>query len=96
MAPHGSTRFFGDLALPVDLSNTARLDAWLLDYCRSKGLAGVSTRTIQQYGPGDIRERVAIEAAVRELDDLGRARLIQQGRRKEVRINPAPLDGGAR
>jgi len=67
-------RFFGDLALPVDLSNSARLDAWLLDYCTSKGLAGVPTRTIQQYGPGDIRERVAIEAAVRELDNLGRAR----------------------
>lgn len=29
-------RFFGELALPVELADAARLDSWLLDYCRRK------------------------------------------------------------
>jgi len=87
-------RFFGELALPVELANAARLDAWLVGYCRDRGIPGVPTRTIQQFGPGGIREKAAIEAAARELDELGRARIVQQGRRKEVRVNPALLNGG--
>ncbi|MGH8660095.1 MAG: YfjI family protein [Gammaproteobacteria bacterium] len=29
-----SRRFFGELALPAELVNAARLDSWLIDYCR--------------------------------------------------------------
>lgn len=88
-----SRRFFGELALPPELVDAGRLDDWLLRYCREHGLAGVRTQTIQQFGP--VRRKDAIEAAVRELDDRDRARLIQERRRKEVRINPALLTGGA-
>lgn len=84
-------RIFGELALPLELRKAARLDSWLLAYCREKGLAGVPTRTIQQFGPHGLRERPAIEAAARELDDVGRARLIQDGRRREIGVSPALL-----
>jgi putative DNA primase/helicase len=29
-----SRRFFGELALPVELANAARLDRWLIEYCK--------------------------------------------------------------
>ena len=89
---HEARRFFGELALPAELGNAARLDTWLLGYCRDKGVMTVSTKTVQQFGPSGIREKAVVEAAVRELEDLGRAKLIQNGRRKDIRINPALLD----
>ena len=95
MASNEARRFFGELALPSNLVNAARLDTWLLDYCRRQRVACVPTRTVQQFGPSGLREKAAIETAVRELDELGRARLVHDGRRKEIRVNPALLEGGA-
>jgi putative DNA primase/helicase len=88
-------RFFGELALPLNLANAARLDSWLLDYCQRERVSIVPTRKVQQFGPSGLRDKTAIEAAVRELDDLGRARLVQDGRRRDIRINPTLLDGRA-
>jgi len=85
-------RFLGELALPAELVNPARLDSWLLDYCRREKTASVPSRAVQQFGPGGLRDKGAIEAAVRELDELGRARLAQDGRRKVIHVNPALLD----
>jgi len=52
---------------------------------------------VQQFGPGGLREKAAIDSAVRELDDLGRARLAKDGRRRTINVNPALLliDRGA-
>ncbi len=88
-------RFFCELALPINLANAARLDSWLLDYCRRERVATVSTRKLQQFGPSGLREKAYIEAAIRELDELGRARLAYDGRRKDIQVNPTLLGGGA-
>lgn len=87
-------RFFGELALPAVLANAVKLDAWLLRHCREKGTASVSTRTIQREGPGPLRDRRALEAALRELLDAGRVREVRDGRQKLVQVNPSLLDGG--
>ncbi|MEM5341608.1 YfjI family protein [Paraburkholderia azotifigens] len=84
-------RFFGELALPPEVTNAARLDTWLLRHCRSERSCTVSTRTIQQYGPVGLRDKATIDATVRELIDLGRARLVQDGRRRSISVNPALL-----
>lgn len=84
-----SRRFFGELALPLDLANAARLDAWLIDYCRRERTHLVPTKKVQQFGPGGLREKATIESAVRELEELGRARLAQDGRRRIIKVNPA-------
>jgi hypothetical protein len=89
-------RFFGELALPTELANAARLDAWLLDYCRRECTTFVPRRTVQQFGPSGLRDKAAIDAAVRELEGQLRARLTQDGRRKDIRVNPALMEGGAR
>lgn len=90
-----SRRFFGELALPAELANVARLDKWLLDYCRRERTHFVPTKKVQQFGPGGLREKGAIDSAMRELEDLSRARLAQDGRRRTIQVNPALLsDGG--
>jgi putative DNA primase/helicase len=89
-----SRRFFGELALPPELANPMRLDAWLLSHCQREQVQKVSARTVQQFGPNQLREKVVIEAAVRELETLGRARLVKDGRHKIIQVNPALLSRG--
>jgi len=90
-----SRRFFGELALPRDLADAARLDDWLLDHCRREGTLTVATRAVQRYGPGSLRHRIGdIESAVSVLTELHRARLRTEGKRKDIEVNPALVLGG--
>ncbi|BBL59334.1 DUF3987 domain-containing protein [Methylomonas koyamae] len=87
-----SRRFFGELALPVELANAARLDAWLIDYAKRERTHLISKRHVLQHGP--LRSDAALVAALKELDELDRARLIQDSKRKTIKLNPALLAGG--
>lgn len=84
-------RFLGELAMPAELAHPLRLESWLLDYCRRERTDSVPTREVQRCGPGGLRDKAAFNAAVKELEELGRARMAQDGRRKLVQINPALL-----
>ncbi|MBK6868500.1 MAG: DUF3987 domain-containing protein [Burkholderiales bacterium] len=88
-------RFLGEMALPLDLANPVRLEAWLLDYCRSHQVDSVATRDIQRLGPNGLRDKAVIAQAVAELAELGRARQVQDGKKKAVQINPVLLSGEA-
>jgi putative DNA primase/helicase len=85
-------RFFGELALPVELANSARLDAWLIEYGKRERTYIIPRREAQRSGP--VRDKDALKHALQELDELGRARLVVEGRRKEIFINPALLIEG--
>lgn len=80
-------RFFGELALPAELANAARLDNWLIDYCEREQTDIVSTREAQRLGP--VRDKEKLIAALRELAELDRVRIAQEGRRKTIKVNPA-------
>lgn len=89
-------RFFGELALPAELADAARLDSWLLDYCRRQKTNIVPRRDVQRnVTPVHLRQKAALEDALRELNEAGRVLLVQDGRRKEIHVNPALLEGGA-
>ncbi|OFW00156.1 MAG: hypothetical protein A3G20_05090 [Acidobacteria bacterium RIFCSPLOWO2_12_FULL_59_11] len=91
-----SRRFFGELALPVELANAARLDSWLIEYCRRGRTHVVPIAKLQQGGPGGLRSKAIIETAMRELEEAGRARLVREGRCRIIKVNPALLiEGGA-
>lgn len=91
-----SRRFFGELALPAELADAARLDSWLIEYCRRERSNTVPIAKLQQFGPGGLRSKVAIDAAMRELEDASRARLVRDGKRRLIAVNPALLiEGGA-
>jgi putative DNA primase/helicase len=86
---HESRRFFGELALPAELANAARLDAWLIDHCRREGTHLVPKRDAQRLGP--VRERAALDAAVSTLAELDRVRQRADAKRKYIAVNPALL-----
>jgi len=91
---HESRRFLGELALPPELANPVRLEAWMLDYCQRLGTDSVPTREIQHGGPSGLREKAVLDPAIKELIQLGRAKLVTEGKKKFVRINPALLVKG--
>ena len=88
-------RFLGELAMPAELANPARLESWLLDYCRREHTDKVPTREVQRHGPGGLRDSAVINDAIKELAELGRARLVQDGKKKLIQLNPALLAGAA-
>ena len=88
-----SQRFLGELAMPVELANPARLETWMLDYCKRENTDRVPTRQIQQFGPGGLRDKSALTEAIKELAELGRARLVIDGKKRAVLINAALLAG---
>jgi putative DNA primase/helicase len=80
-------RFFGELALPAELADAARLDSWLIEYCQRERTHLVPTREAQRLGP--IRDKEKLAAALRELEELDRVKVAQEGRRKTIKVNPA-------
>jgi putative DNA primase/helicase len=89
-------RFFGEIALPKVLENAVGLEAWLIEYCRSKKTKTVLRRDVQRLGPNGIRVKKALDEALQYLADAGRVRLRNEGRTKEIVLNPALLDGGCK
>jgi putative DNA primase/helicase len=85
-----SLRFFGELALPVELANAARLEQWLVDRCRAEGLCAIRWKGALQYGP--VRKADDLRAALRELAERGRARLVEAAAWL-IEVNPLLLEG---
>ncbi|MDP1527505.1 MAG: DUF3987 domain-containing protein [Rhodocyclaceae bacterium] len=80
-------RFFGELALPAELADAARLDSWLIEHCKRERTHLVPTREAQRLGP--IRDKEKLATALRELEELDRVRVNHEGRRKTIKVNPA-------
>ena len=80
-------RFFGELALPLELANAARLDHWLVDYCKQERSDLVGKNHIRQHGP--LRDGAALDAAISVLANLDRIRRGMEGKRQIICINPA-------
>jgi putative DNA primase/helicase len=81
-------RFLGELAMPPELANPMRLESWLINYCRRVGADKVPTREVQRNGPSGLRDKAVITKAVKELADLGRARMVVNGKRRLIQIRP--------
>ncbi len=75
--------------MPPELADAVRLDAWLVEYCQRERTHLVPTREAQRLGP--VRDRERLTRALRELEDLDRVRVAQEGRRRTIRANPALL-----
>jgi putative DNA primase/helicase len=84
-------RFLGELAMPAELANPARLEKWLIDYCKREATDKVPTREVQRMGPSGLRDKATFNAAVQELAELGRARLVQDGKKRLIQIRPELL-----
>jgi putative DNA primase/helicase len=82
-----SRRFFGELALPAELADAARVDRWLIEHCQRNRVQIVPTRKAQGYGP--VRERERLAAALAELQELDRVLVSRDGKRRNIEVNPA-------
>ncbi len=82
-----SRRFFGELALPAELADAARLDTWLIEHCQKERAHFVGKNHVRQHGP--LRDGARLDAAIRELEGLDRLRLEKEGKRLMIRLNPA-------
>ncbi|MGA8147281.1 MAG: YfjI family protein [Gallionellaceae bacterium] len=89
-----SRRFFGEIALPIEMADAARLDSWLIKHCRHERTHCVGKRYIRQYGP--LRERDRLDVAVSELVSLDRIQVRKEERQINIWLNAALLaEGGA-
>lgn len=83
-------RFFGELALPLEMGNAIRLDNWLISYCQRQKTNIVPRREIQRnVTPVNLRQQSILDSALRELIESDRILLKQNGRSKEIHVNPA-------
>lgn len=91
---HEARRFFGELALPAELADAARLDRWLIEHCRKGRTHFVGKNHVRQHGP--MRDGARLDAAIRELAQLDRLQLVKDGKRLTIQVNPAlVIEGGA-
>lgn len=83
-------RFFGELALPVEMGNAIWLDNWLISFCQRQNTTIVPRREVQRnVTPVHLRQQSILDNALRELIEADRVLLRQKGRRKEIHVNPA-------
>ncbi|MFO1080570.1 MAG: YfjI family protein [Reyranellaceae bacterium] len=78
-----------------EAADAATLDGWLIDRCRMEGVDGFATRAVLNGGPARLRNRSEFAKAAAVLARHGRARIVTEGQRKSIRVNPALLDGAA-
>ena len=84
-----SQRFFGELALPQDLADAVRLDTWIVNHCRQQGTQKASSTMLRQYGP--VRDKKRFKEALESLTGRERLRDINEGRQRNIYVNPALL-----
>lgn len=68
------------------------LDEWLIARCKLTAKNSVSTRDTLQLGPGRLRNRAALDAALLELIDARRVRVAEYGSRRLIHVNPELLE----
>ena len=83
-------RFFGELALPAELADAARLDTWLVEHCCRERTRMVSKRYVRQYGP--LRDGARLDAAIKELCELERVQVLKDGKSLTIQLNPALME----
>lgn len=87
-------RYFTEAAPTESVVNADKLEAWLVRRFHETGEAKTKTQTVLRLGPGAIRHRPELDAALAELVRRGRARKSKDGPRTEViEVNPALLGG---
>lgn len=86
-----SLRFFGQMSQPKNMRDAARVEEWAVRFLKCSDTDKISTRDAQRLGP--VRDKKDFDAALDELADLGRARIIKAGKQKHIQIRREVLEG---
>ena len=84
--------FLGELARAPDVTDAARLDAWMITRCKQGCARSIGKNYVRQHGP--IRDGLRFEAAVAALVALGRVRSAKDGKHLTLQLNPSLLIEG--
>lgn len=84
-------RFFSEAVLSKELRNTVLLDNWLIQHCQEQQTNHISTRDIQRKCPNSLRDKDLIDAILKHLADLNRVKIVNQGKKKLIALNPKLL-----
>ena len=85
-----SFRLYGDLTVPKELEAAAKLNAWLIAYCKKEGVDKIAFKNLMQFGPNDLRKKAVLEVPLNQLAGLGRI-VISPAPSRIVHLNPALL-----
>lgn len=88
-------RFFGEIAMPEKQANAARMEKWLIAYCKQNGTDKVSTRDFSRSGPGSLRDQGTRDETFGSLVSLGRARGAKDGKKTFFQVRPEVLEGAS-
>ncbi|AOI57202.1 hypothetical protein WI26_06090 [Burkholderia diffusa] len=88
-----SKRFFSELAVSDGDVDAARLDAWLIEHCNTQRTRAVDKSRAMQFGP--LRNAASLSAALQALATLDRLRVVKEGKKTVIHLNPALINGGA-
>ena len=84
-----SRRFFGELALSNEVLDAFKLNQFLVERCRNDHTHMIVKSIALQFGP--IRKKEKLDAAINELYELDRVRILKDGKRITLKLNPALL-----
>ena len=87
-----SKRFFSEVVLSKELRNTLLLDNWLIQHCKEHEVSEISTRTIKQFCPNVLRDKTILEDTLKHLIDLNRVKIVKEGKKKLIHLNPKLLE----
>ena len=88
-----SKRFFNELSLSKELRHATMLDNWLFNYCKEHQTTEISTRTLKQLCPNSLRNKASFDDAISHLIDLNRVKIVNQGKKKLIHLNPKLFEG---
>jgi putative DNA primase/helicase len=86
-------RLLSDLDTPTDLAAAIRLDDWLIAEARRTGSHRIATNRIYRCGPSPVRDAKDMKAALATLAERRRARMVEDGRKRFVEVNPMLIGG---
>jgi len=85
---HEARRLLSDLDISTDLAAAMRLDNWLIAEARRTGSHRIATNRIYRCGPSTVRDAKDMKTKLAMLTERRRARLVEEGRRRFVEVNP--------
>jgi putative DNA primase/helicase len=88
---HEARRLLSDLDTPNDLSGAIKLDNWLIAEARRTGSHRIATNRVYRCGPSPVRDAKDMKTALATLAERRRARMVEDGRRRFVEVNPMLL-----
>lgn len=88
-------RFFGEIALPIEVTNTAKLSQWIVNYCRRHNITYIKRRELQRLiTPTRLRFKKELDRAISELINLNHIKISEIKQSKIINVNPALLEEG--